>query len=308
MGREGGSSSTGKVRDSLQVRSLRCGVNNKPFCAFETAPVRTYDAEVSPTDRLCTPLSEGAAGPPRPNTSACECPPVSGGAPPSKSPATAAEPCLSPACPVPAGRKSDCSSSPPAACKPCTTTPRNAPEPSERDPFHGPLDFCSEFDFWSWAAALPRLVLASKTSFARFLRVSMCISQRSDSAPISTLYPLPVPCLRALRASVPSAATACRSGSSEARKSLIARALHVVIMALNYLHADFRHVPVCSLRRHPNPSHERIFARVEKMLWVCSDKGLHPLSSGRRGPNLIARSRELSGLLSFYRAFDLRLP
>ena len=62
-------------------------------------------------------------------------------------------------------------------------------------------------------------------------------------------------------------------------------------MALNYVHSDFRHVPADSLRRHPSELHLKVYARLRSMLRACSDKGILPLSSGRRGP--IARLREL---------------
>ena len=126
----------------------------------------------------------------------------------------------------------------------------------------------------------------------------MCIRERGPVAPDTALFPIPVPCLSALRDESPSVAAASRAGSSDCQRVVIWRTLHVVVMSLNFLHADFRHVPSCSLGRHPNATHDRIYARLRKMLWACSRKGVHPLSSGRRGPNLIARLRELDGLLS----------
>ena len=49
--------------------------------------------------------------------------------------------------------------------------------------------FSSQFSFWSWAKALPRLVLSSRTSFAKFLRVTFCIRERGQPALDTALFP-----------------------------------------------------------------------------------------------------------------------
>ena len=160
-------------------------------------------------------------------------------------------------------------------------------------PFDGVPGFCSEFTFWSWAASLPRLVLASGTAYARFLRVSFCIRSRGSSAPSSALFPLPIPDLQAFAASGPQSKGVSGEPSQALKRKLVARVLHIVAMSLNFLHSDLKQIPDSSLRRSPNESHERIFSRLEGMIWACSARGSHPLSSGRRGPHLVARLREL---------------
>ena len=75
-------------------------------------------------------------------------------------------------------------------------------------PFDGVPGFSSQFSCWSWASALPRLVLASRTSFSKFLRSSMCIRDRGQPASDSALFPLPV-----LDLSVFKAGPALRSSS-----------------------------------------------------------------------------------------------
>ncbi|CAE7233553.1 unnamed protein product [Symbiodinium sp. CCMP2456] len=61
------------------------------------------------------------------------------------------------------------------------------------------------------------------------------------------------------------------------RHLLIERVLYVSVLALNFLHSDFR---------------------LRSMLKACSERGSHPLAAGRRGPHLIARLRELNSHLA----------
>ena len=42
------------------------------------------------------------------------------------------------------------------------------------------------------------------------------------------------------------------------------RALHVLVMGLNYLHADFRHIPPSSLRLQPSALQVRIFSPTSR--------------------------------------------
>ena len=72
----------------------------------------------------------------------------------------------------------------------------------------------------------------------------------------------------------------------------------MVVLGLNFLHSDFRHVPAASLGRQPTELHLNIFDRLRSMLRACSERGVHPLAAGRRGPHLIARLRELNSHLS----------
>ncbi|CAE7488995.1 unnamed protein product [Symbiodinium sp. CCMP2592] len=74
-----------------------------------------------------------------------------------------------------------------------TTKPHAAPRASDASPFDGVPDFCSEFDFWSWASALPRLISASRTSFAKFLQSTFCALSRGLPVSPTALFPLPIP-------------------------------------------------------------------------------------------------------------------
>ena len=160
-----------------------------------------------------------------------------------------------------------------------------------------PGSFARRSSFWAWASSLPRLVLASKTSFARFL-VTTFATCRSDSVACPTaLFPLPVPAPGVFTVSVPD----CDPSEVpvlSAQELLIERALHVTCMALNFLHANYRPPPLDSLRRHPSQAHLDTFGRLRAMLRACSRcTDDFSLCAGRRGTHLIARLAELTLLL-----------
>ena len=189
----------------------------------------------------------------------------------------------------------------PGACTISSTSsssPSHASSVPEASPFEGVPGFSSQFSFWSWATALPRLVLSSRTSFAKFLRVSFCVRERGHPASDTALFPLPVPSITAFRPGLSLRAAPGCDLSAGQKELILERALHVLVMSLNYLHADFRHIPLCSLRLQPSALQVRIFSRLRGLLWACSDKGHHALNHGRRGPHMIARLRELSLHLS----------
>ena len=181
---------------------------------------------------------------------------------------------------------------PPRPCS-CNT----APHVAQRVPGEASIDppgFCSEFDFWTWASAMPRLVLSSGTSFSRFLKASFCIRDRGPPASDTALFPLPVPSLLLFDEGTPKHGPPGLAYGPRGRHLLLERVLYVSVLALNFLHADFRHVPTEALRKLPTELHLNIFSRLRSMLKACSERGTHPLASGRRGPHLVARLCELN--------------
>ena len=104
------------------------------------------------------------------------------------------------------------------------------------------LFFGATFSFSQWAQALPRLLLRTRSSFSRFLLKTFCL-RRDDDASISTaLFPLPLLC-DGLFEKVP---------QPSVRKHvaiLDSRVVHVICMALNFLHSNGRHIPSQALRR-----------------------------------------------------------
>ena len=155
------------------------------------------------------------------------------------------------------------------------------------------LSFDGEFTFTSWAASLTRLVLKSGTRFAHFLASSLHLF-RSDvpSAP-TALYPIPSP------SALPVGRRARkRGGTRRANPHISPRALHVIILALNFVHAGFKPVPLDLLRRSPNSLHISVYRRVSGYLRACCRRGVSmPFCAGRRGTHLAARFGELTDFL-----------
>ncbi|CAE7488234.1 unnamed protein product [Symbiodinium sp. CCMP2456] len=170
-----------------------------------------------------------------------------------------------------AGPSSDCRHERPA-CTISTTTPPLQPGVSDASPFDGVPDFCSEFDFWSWAAALPRLVLSSRTSFAKFLRTSFCIRERGETALDTALVPLPVPDVSVFGpGSLPGWAD--NPGPSAKAKELVILASLAPVMSSD-ISAPFLSDIFCSdasMHRGAFCSSPQPLA-VSSALWLCADK------------------------------------
>ena len=161
--------------------------------------------------------------------------------------------------------------------------------------------FDMKTDFWRWASALPRLILATNTSFGRFLAATFPLRWSSVTNSDTALFPLPVPrpgCFDV--GSDPG--NDLRSSSGARRELLLDRLLHVVAMSLNFLHSNFRHVPASALRRRPSPVQLQVLDRLRLLLRACSRSTGHadsvPLCFGRRGAHVVARLAELSGFLA----------
>ena len=66
-----------------------------------------------------------------------------------------------------------------------------------REESRGPKAFRGKLSLFKWAAALPRLLLATRTSFARFLKSSFSVTTHSDNLPPNTaLFPGSAGCFR----------------------------------------------------------------------------------------------------------------
>ena len=154
--------------------------------------------------------------------------------------------------------------------------------------------FSEKLSFIKWAAALPRLLLAARTSFSRLLRASFCITFREgEPPPLTALFPLPVPLLGAFGREDPKGSS---RGLRRSRRleMMIDRVLHVAVMALNHIHCDGRAIPAAALRRPPSSVHCKVFARLRLLIEASARlPASFPLAAGRRGPHLLSRLDEL---------------
>ena len=77
------------------------------------------------------------------------------------------------------------------------------------------------------------------------------------------------------------------------------RALHTLVMGLNFVHAGCRHVPLDALRRPPSQLHVSVYKRLGGFLRACRRQGATvPFCAGRRGAHLVARQNELLSFLA----------
>ncbi|CAK9024640.1 unnamed protein product [Durusdinium trenchii] len=87
-----------------------------------------------------------------------------------------------------------------------------------------------------------------------------------------------------------------RCGSRQRRRLMVDRAFHVCIMALNFWHADFKHIPVESIAKEPSPAQAQALVNLKRMLraFGSSSEEFSVPKSGRRLTSLIALLSDLS--------------
>ena len=151
------------------------------------------------------------------------------------------------------------------------TVPKEVPETEEGD-----------FKLYSSARVpgLTKMVLRSRTPFAAFLCTTFHL-HRSDVPATSPLFPVPMPA-EGIFDRMPSGL------SLRARRRIhLRRAVHVMVMALNYWHGGLRIFPNEQLlTRRPSMVHIKIYQRLKGML-VADGSGagsFEMLVSGRKFP------------------------
>ena len=155
--------------------------------------------------------------------------------------------------------------------------------------------FCTKVSFSSWCGGLLRSVLRTRTPFAAFLRSTLHLPRLAKPAPPSgVVFPIPLP-FAGVFACFP-----LGHSSRTRRRIMHQRLLHIVCMALNFLHSDFVPIPLSVLQRPLNAAQRSLVAHVSRHLKAFgASVGEFVLSdSGRRNPQLLARLSELSRFLS----------
>ena len=135
-------------------------------------------------------------------------------------------------------------------------------------------------------AAFPRWILRARCSFAWFLARTFSLHCWGLS-PASVVYPLPLMDFGLFSGSGPKLSR--RRWTSLARK----RVLHVIIVALNFLHNDFKPFDLSLLGRRPNSLQRRFHSRLLALLTTCDAPADVPIPAGRSGPEFVARLLEL---------------
>ena len=153
-----------------------------------------------------------------------------------------------------------------------------------------------EFSFCLWASSLVRLVLKSGTAFGHFLGTTLLLCRDSSLGAATALFPLPLPHdgLFVKRSR--------RRPSKRRLPHLVRVVLHVLVMSLNFLHADGKHIPPECLRRPPSALQASALSRMTELIKACARLGGTTLQAGRRGLQLAARHAEV---LQFLQAAGL---
>ena len=163
-------------------------------------------------------------------------------------------------------------------------------------PSFDPWTSLQEFSFLRWCRTLPTLCLRTRTPFAAFLRKTLHASSGSRTAPATALFPLPFPKLGVFDSLPP------RVSSRRRRKVEFDRAFHVVVCALNFLHADCSFVPMDLMLREPSLHQTSALGNLRSLLKAFGSSGeSFPVpQSGRRSVHLLSGLADLSRFMTIH--------
>ena len=104
--------------------------------------------------------------------------------------------------------------------------------------------------FRSWALRAHLKFIKARTPFSACLSQTLHLCRRGVCAPAHVLFPLPLPHPAIFQS---------RSSLSSRRRAVVAerRLLHILVMALDFLHQDCHFVPLELLQRPPNEPQAR---------------------------------------------------
>ena len=150
------------------------------------------------------------------------------------------------------------------------------------------------FSFERWCSGLLADVLATSTPFAAFLKTTLHTSRSSTVAPEKALFPLPFPKLGLF------ASRSSRQSSRARRKLAFDQAFHILIAALNFLHADCSFPPLDLLFRIPSSAQWHALWNLRNIFKAFGNSGTEFMvpKSGRRSTNLVAGLCDLSEFLT----------
>ena len=163
-------------------------------------------------------------------------------------------------------------------------------------PSFDPWTSMQDFSFVRWCRSLPFLALRTRTPFAAFLRKTLHTTRLLRSAPASALFPLPLP-KHGVFDGLPS-----RVSSRRRRKVEFDRAFHVLVCALNFLHADFNFPSVELMCRVPSEPQLVALRNLRVMLKAFGSSGetFSVPQSGRRSVHLLAGLDDLSRFVTLH--------
>lgn len=169
-------------------------------------------------------------------------------------------------------------------------------QPSEKDLLPGETKAASSpssrlwrmmqtFSFSRWASSLG--------SFGIFLRSTLTAQRLHPCTSSTALIPLPIPKLGIFEQR--------RCGSKERRKRSFDQAFHICVMAFNFWHANFKHVPIESLSRELSPPQLEALRNLRNTLksFGSSEEEFSVPKSGRRVTSLFSTLADLSHIVTW---------
>ena len=139
-------------------------------------------------------------------------------------------------------------------------------------------------------AAMPRWILATRTTFGAILARTFHIQCRGKSS-TTAVFPLPLMDFGLFEEGCPKLSR--RRWQSLVRK----RFIHVLIVALNYMEGGFGFQQLSLLGRSPNSLQRDAHRRLRALVTACDGPGASftelPLVPGRSGPEFISRLKQL---------------
>ena len=143
----------------------------------------------------------------------------------------------------------------------------------------------------AWIVALVKCLLGARTAFGYYLSSSIRCCRFGKFAKSTALFPIPVPFDRAWLSRP-------KSGSDRRYRRALERAVHLCVVALNYMYLESPFACLDGLRRCPNASHVQIYKRLGALIRAGGPTGMFStLGCGRKSFQLDARLGELSGTL-----------
>lgn len=143
-----------------------------------------------------------------------------------------------------------------------------------------------------WCSTLVPEVLRTRTPFGAFLSRTIQLSKSLSSDLAPAFFPLPIP--PGYWHEMPAAASAHK------RKAIHrSRALHVIVMGLNFWHSGGLFPEDHMLQRAPNSLHKTLYKRIRALLRSDGPASAFEVTkAGRRFPELVTRLGELSEALT----------
>ena len=171
---------------------------------------------------------------------------------------------------------------------------------SRTDPYSSaPLDDVSiNLSFQRFAASMPRWIMATKTPFAAFLAKTFHL-QCGGTTPSSVVFPLPLADFGIFWSGGP------RLSKRRLMTLLRKRLLHIIIVALNFIHSGFKEGDLELLGRRPNHVQAGVHRRLWSLVATCDTPGDFKVSPGRSSDEFIARLRSLEDFAKTSPAFAL---